>query len=59
MDIAATADKIRAGQKPTFGDDSIEFAKTLDSQDSLKHLRSEYTFPTRVSLKSKTFAQGK
>lgn len=54
MDFAARADQIRSGKKPTF-DASLHAAKSLDAQDPLKHLRSEYTFPTKASLKAKSF----
>lgn len=53
MDFAATADQIRSGNKPAF-DTSLEHAQSLDASDSLSHLRNEYIFPTKMSLKSKS-----
>ncbi|KAF3765211.1 kynureninase [Cryphonectria parasitica EP155] len=53
MVISATADKIRAGQAPAF-EDSLEYAQSLDASDSLRHLRDDYLFPTKASLKSKS-----
>lgn len=53
MDFVAVADQIRSGKKPTF-DTSLEHAQSLDAADSLRHLRDEYIFPTKASLKSKS-----
>ncbi|CAN8096336.1 unnamed protein product [Discula destructiva] len=53
MDFATVADHVRSGKKPTF-DTSREHAQSLDASDPLKHLRNEYTFPTKASLKSKS-----
>lgn len=53
MDFVAVADQIRSGKKPTF-DTSLEHAQSLDAADSLRHLRNEYIFPTKASLKSKS-----
>lgn len=58
MDFAATADRVRAGKKPDFNDSSLSYAQSLDSADSLRHLREEYIFPTKASLKSKSLQQG-
>ncbi|KAK3994249.1 putative kynureninase [Cladorrhinum sp. PSN332] len=43
------------GGKPTFPPeaDTIEYAKLLDSQDKLSHLRDQFNIPTRGSLKKK------
>lgn len=54
MDFAATAGQVRAGKKPAFGDSSLAYAQSLDGADALRHLRDEYLFPTRASLKSKS-----
>lgn len=54
MDFVATADQIRSGKKPVFNDLSLEHAKALDNSDSLRHLRDEFIFPTKASLKSKS-----
>lgn len=59
MDFAATADQIRAGKKPDFHDSSLAYAQSLDSADPLRHLREDYVFPTKASLKSKALRQGK
>lgn len=53
MDFIATADQIRSGKKPTF-DLSLDHARALDNSDSLRHLRQEFIFPTKASLKSKS-----
>lgn len=58
MDFAATADQVRAGKKPAFSDSSLAYAQSLDGSDSLRHLREDYIFPTKASLKSKSL-QGK
>lgn len=36
---------------------SRAYAERLDEQDPLKHLRSEFTIPTRYGLKSRASAQ--
>lgn len=53
MDFVATANEIRAGNKPSF-DHSLEYAQSVDAADSLAPLRSDYLFPTKASIKSKT-----
>ncbi|KAI3399459.1 hypothetical protein diail_6721 [Diaporthe ilicicola] len=53
MDFSATADQIRSGKKPAFSDFSLQYAQSLDHSDPIKHLRNEYIFPTKASLKSK------
>lgn len=53
MDFSATAGQIRSGKKPAFSDFSREHARSLDESDPIKHLRNEYIFPTKASLKSK------
>ncbi|PSR77838.1 putative kynureninase [Coniella lustricola] len=56
MDFAATANEIRAGNKPSF-DDSLAYAQSLDRADPLAPLRSDYLFPTKASIKSKTLTR--
>lgn len=53
MDFSATAGQIRSGKKPAFSDFSLEHARSLDDSDPIKHLRNEYIFPTKASLKGK------
>lgn len=53
MDFSVTADQIRSGKKPAFSDLSREHARSLDGSDPVKHLRNEYIFPTKASLKGK------
>lgn len=53
MDFSATADQIRSGKKPAFRDFSRQHARSLDDSDPIKHMRKEYIFPTKASLKDK------
>ena len=53
MDFSATADLIRSGRKPAFSDLSRQHAQSLDECDPIRHLRDEYIFPTRASLKGR------
>ncbi|POS75760.1 kynureninase [Diaporthe helianthi] len=53
MDFSAAADQIRSGKKPAFSDFSRQHARSLDESDPIKHLRNEYIFPTKASLKDK------
>ncbi|ROV87624.1 hypothetical protein VMCG_10628 [Cytospora schulzeri] len=54
MDFVATADQIRSGKKPTFDDLSLERAQEIDKSDSIRHMRNEFIFPTKSSLKTKS-----
>lgn len=58
MDFAAVAGQVRAGKKPDFFDGSslLSYAQSLDSADPLAHLREDYIFPTKTSLKSKSLS---
>ncbi|KAF4124828.1 kynureninase [Geosmithia morbida] len=53
MDLSEFVDRLRSGKAPDFpaNANSLEFAQKLDSQDSLSHLRNEFTIPTKASLK--------
>ena len=46
---------LRAGQKPEFPAHakSIEYARELDAQDKLRHLRDDFNIPTKSSLRKK------
>jgi kynureninase len=50
---AVTPQAPRAGQKSAFPANAttVEFARDLDAQDPLRHLRDEYYIPTKGSLK--------
>ena len=52
-DFRSFVQAFRAGKKPEFPTKakSIEYARQLDSQDKLNHLRNEFTIPTRGSLR--------
>ncbi|KAK4224227.1 putative kynureninase [Podospora fimiseda] len=45
--------EVQEGGKPTYPPeaDTLEYARLLDSQDKLSHLRDEFIIPTRDSLK--------
>ncbi|KAM0549469.1 hypothetical protein ACHAPJ_009455 [Fusarium lateritium] len=53
MELSAFVDRLRSGASPKFPHDanSLEFARHLDSQDKLSHLRDEFVLPTKKSLK--------
>ncbi|KHN94681.1 Kynureninase [Metarhizium album ARSEF 1941] len=55
MDLAALVDQLRSGSAPKFPADAntLAFARKLDSQDQLKHLRDEFILPTKGSLKKR------
>ncbi|KAK0671337.1 pyridoxal phosphate-dependent transferase [Cercophora samala] len=53
MESLTTA--FRSGQKPPFPAEAgtLEYAQSLDREDKLGHLRTEFNIPTRTSLKKK------
>lgn len=55
MSSSALLEQIRSAGRAKFPSNAntTEFAKELDAQDSLRHLRDEFTLPTRKSLKKK------
>ncbi|PTB73336.1 PLP-dependent transferase [Trichoderma longibrachiatum ATCC 18648] len=55
MSLKAYVERLRSGAPPEFPQDanSLQFAQTLDSQDSLRHLRDEFILPTKGSLKKR------
>ncbi len=55
MDIAAAVRRLRAGQVAEFpaSANTVDFARSLDAQDPLRHLRSQFIFPTKASLRKK------
>jgi kynureninase len=53
MDFSATAEQIRSGKKPAWSDFSRQHARSLDASDPVRHMRKEYMFPTKASLKDK------
>ena len=56
MDLPALVDRLRSGAAPKFptNANSLEFAQSLDAQDSIRHLRDEFILPTKKSLKKKS-----
>ncbi|KAG5987357.1 Kynureninase 1 [Claviceps pusilla] len=55
MDLAAAVDRLRSGDVIEFPEDAntLAFARKLDAQDPLSHLRNEFVLPTKASLKKK------
>lgn len=55
MDFSAAAKVLAAGSQPAFPADAntVDFARSLDAQDPIRHLRDEFIFPTKTSLKKK------
>lgn len=55
MDFSTFVDRLRSSEPAKFPSDanSIAFAKKLDSQDKLRHLRDEFIIPTKASLKKR------
>lgn len=53
MDFNSSVKKLRAGNSPSFPPDAdfIAFARSMDSQDPVRHLRDEFIMPTKTSLK--------
>lgn len=54
-DLSAYVDRLRSGEAPQFPPeaDTIAFARRLDEQDKLRHLRDEFLLPTKASLKKR------
>ncbi|OTA05572.1 hypothetical protein A9Z42_0062410 [Trichoderma parareesei] len=55
MSLKAFVERLRSGAPPEFPQDanSLQFAQSLDSQDSIRHLRDEFILPTKASLKKR------
>ncbi|GKU07488.1 kynureninase 2 [Fusarium langsethiae] len=55
MELSSFVERLRSGAPPKFPSDanSLDFARNLDSQDKLSHLRDEFVLPTKKSLKKK------
>ncbi|KAI1855348.1 hypothetical protein JX265_006509 [Neoarthrinium moseri] len=53
MGFTDLVDRLRAGASPKFpaNASTLEYAQTLDSEDSLKHLREQFILPTKASLR--------
>ncbi|KXJ93677.1 pyridoxal phosphate-dependent transferase [Microdochium bolleyi] len=53
MDVASSVQTLRSGKQAQFpaSATTLEFAQSLDAQDAIAHLRSEYIIPTRRSMK--------
>lgn len=53
MDLPAYIDRLRRGEPAQFPPDAdaAAFARRLDEQDQLRHLRHEFLLPTKASLK--------
>jgi len=60
MDFDTILERIQAGQDPKWPSnaDTVDFAKALDAQDPLGHLRDEFVFPTTASLTAKALKGG-
>ncbi|KAM4067216.1 kynureninase 2 [Hirsutella rhossiliensis] len=54
-DLSAYVDRLRGGEAPRFPPDAdtAAFARRLDDQDKLRHLRDEFLLPTKASLKKR------
>ncbi|CAG9936521.1 unnamed protein product [Clonostachys rosea f. rosea IK726] len=55
MELSSFVDRLRNGKPAGFPSEAnnLSFAQSLDSQDSLSHLRDEFILPTRASLRKK------
>ncbi|KAK6700897.1 Kynureninase 1 [Fusarium graminearum] len=55
MELSSFVERLRSGAPPKFPSNanSLDFARNLDSQDKLSHLRDEFILPTKKSLKKK------
>ncbi len=55
MDFAAAVERLRAQEPAGFPAhaNTLDFARSLDGQDALKHLRDSFIFPTKASLTKK------
>jgi kynureninase len=55
MELSALVQRLRSGASAKFPKEanSLDFARNLDSQDKLSHLREEFVLPTKKSLKKK------
>ncbi|PNY26906.1 Kynureninase [Tolypocladium capitatum] len=55
MDLSACVDRLRSGAAHEFPADasSVAFARHMDSQDKLRHLRDEFVLPSKASLKKR------
>ncbi|RKL00443.1 Kynureninase 1 [Fusarium oxysporum] len=55
MELSGFVERLRSGAAAKFPSDanSLDFARHLDSQDKLSHLRDEFVLPTKKSLKKK------
>jgi kynureninase len=55
MELSGFVERLRSGAPAKFPSDanSLDFARHLDSQDKLSHLRAEFVLPTKKSLKKK------
>ena len=60
MSFSEYVDRLRGGSSPKFPSsaNTLDFAQSLDSQDSIRHLRDEFIIPTKASLK-KTALDGR
>ncbi|PHH69501.1 hypothetical protein CDD80_6694 [Ophiocordyceps camponoti-rufipedis] len=55
MSLSTYVERLRNGQAPGFPAEanSAAFAKALDQQDGLRHLRDEFLLPTKASLRKR------
>ncbi|KAH0495130.1 hypothetical protein TgHK011_008697 [Trichoderma gracile] len=55
MSLKALVERLRSGAPPEFPQDanSLQFAQSLDSQDSIRHLRDDFILPTKASLRKR------
>ena len=55
MSFSDTLAALRAGQPPLFPGtaNSLDYARSMDGQDPLRHLRSEYIIPSKAMIKKR------
>ncbi|EPE06502.1 kynureninase [Ophiostoma piceae UAMH 11346] len=55
MSFNETLAVLRAGQKPQFpgNANSLDYARSMDGQDPLRHLRGEYIIPSKAMIKKR------
>jgi kynureninase len=55
MEFASKVKVLRDGRTPEFPAEanSLEYARSLDKQDRLSHLREQFIIPTKGSLRKK------
>jgi kynureninase len=56
MDFLSKVKTLRAGEKVDFPPTArtLHYAKSLDDEDEISHLRDQFILPTKASLKKKS-----